>query len=75
MICWRPAGSKNGFYFRRSRVSDRTRFVITMASIPRLRFCARRLLAAMFLGAPMVAVAATAEAEALFFQRVLPLRQ
>jgi|GEM_PF-4239924 hypothetical protein len=29
----------------------------------------------MFLGAPMVAVAATAEAEALFFRRVLPILQ
>jgi hypothetical protein len=29
----------------------------------------------MFLGEPMVAVAATAKTEALFFRRVLPLMQ
>jgi hypothetical protein len=46
-----------------------------MASIPRLRCCARRALAVMFLGAPMVAVAATQKTEALFFRRVLPLMQ
>jgi hypothetical protein len=46
-----------------------------MASIPRLRCCARRALAVRFLGAPLGAVAATAKTEALFFCRVLPLMQ
>ncbi len=69
------ADKKTGLQFHRSWVSDRTRFVITMASIFRLRCCARRALAVMFLGEPMVAVAATAKTEALFFRRVLPLLQ
>ena len=41
-----------------------------MSSIPQLRFCAGRALAVMFFGVPMVAVAATSQAEALFFRRV-----